>query len=175
MECNVKSGFDGGFIGDTGFNNSSSGGFNSHSWMNCLSTSAQGDNLRQTFNDLISILLIEPDVDPKDIEAIYKDSEYLSFREQCGQYPMNIEPSKNNQVLLNSVPGSGFEVPEDQRHYEMANRVRLRKNYLAKKSRYARRQLSIENQIKTIYLSKKVQEMQELKRQMILKIQGQQL
>lgn len=171
----------GGFIRGIGFGNGSGGGFNSGNWMDCLLRSTSEEDLRQSCNDLMSILLSEPDVTPEDIEAIYNDSEYLSFRQQYDKYLKDMVVPKTNDRMKRSVPskrvpGGGFEDPEDQRLYEDAYAERRRRNNAsAKKSRNARCLRFAENQIRVLYLTKKVQEMEEVKNQMILIIQSLQI
>lgn len=104
-----------------------------------------------------------PDVDPEEVAAIYRQSDFVSFR---NRYLESLGPPKNFEKMRRSVPNklNGGQHMFDQT-YVMK---RQKNNEAAKRSRDAKRQKYIENQISVMYLTRKVSEMKEIKRRLLM-------
>lgn len=106
-------------------------------------------------------LLPREPVEPEEVAAIYRQSDFLSFRQR---YLESLGPPKNFEKMRRTVP-SKRPVPDGDVTYVMK---RKKNNEAAKRSRDAKRQKYIENQISVMYLTKKVNEMKEIKRRLML-------
>ncbi|XP_050429322.1 D site-binding protein-like [Adelges cooleyi] len=104
------------------------------------------------------------DVDPDEIAAIYKQSDFVAFRQR---YLESLGPPKNFEKMRRSVPNKKPPGPDGQQcdTYVMK---RKKNNEAAKRSRDAKRQKYVENQISVMYLTKKVSEMKEIKRRLLM-------
>ncbi|XP_025410516.1 bromodomain-containing protein 4A-like isoform X2 [Sipha flava] len=104
-----------------------------------------------------------PDVDPEEVAAIYRQSDFVSFR---NRYLESLGPPKNFEKMRRSIPNkmNGGQHMFDQT-YVMK---RQKNNEAAKRSRDAKRQKYIENQISVMYLTKKVSELKEIKRRLLM-------
>lgn len=100
-------------------------------------------------------------VDPEEVAAIYKQSDFVSFR---NRYLESLGPPKNFEKMRRSVPNKKPHQDGDVT-YVMK---RKKNNEAAKRSRDAKRQKYIENQISVMYLTKKVSEMKEIKRRLLM-------
>lgn len=122
--------------------------------------------------DLISggggnIVGIDPDVDAEDIADIYRTAEFQAFRQR---YMDSLGPPRNYEKMRRSVPankqrGNGGQPPAYDVSYAQK---RMKNNEAAKKSRDAKRQKFLENQISVMYLTKKIREMNDLKRRLLI-------
>ncbi|VVC42559.1 Hypothetical protein CINCED_3A010394 [Cinara cedri] len=106
--------------------------------------------------------VIEPDEMAEEIAAIYRQSDFIMFRQR---YLESLGPPKNFEKMRRSVPGKRFGGGGPDHVYVMK---RQKNNEAAKRSRDAKRQKYIENQISVIYLTKKVNEMKEIKRRLLM-------
>lgn len=106
------------------------------------------------------------DVDADEIAAIYRQSDFLSFRQR---YIDSLGPPRNFEKMRRSVPNKKISNGGGQQSYDQTYVVKRQKNNeAAKKSRDAKRQKYIENQISVLYLTKKVSEMKEIKRRLLM-------
>lgn len=117
-------------------------------------------------------------VDPEEVAAIYRQSDFLSFRhrymESLGP-PRNFEKMRrsNNNNNNNSSRSSNnndddHRSEHGQQQYDQSYVMKRQKNNeAAKRSRDAKRQKYIENQISVMYLTKKVSEMKDIKRRLL--------
>lgn len=117
-------------------------------------------------------------VDPEEVAAIYRQSDFLSFRhrymESLGP-PRNFEKMRrsNNNNNNNSSSSSNNNdddhrlTPGQQQYDQSYVMKRQKNNEAAKRSRDAKRQKYIENQISVMYLTKKVSEMKDIKRRLL--------
>lgn len=104
----------------------------------------------------------EFDVDAEDIADIYRTSEFMSFRQR---YMDSLGPPRNYEKMRRSVPANKREPPAFDVMYAQK---RVKNNEAAKKSRDAKRQKFLENQISVMYLTKKIREMNDLKRRLLM-------
>lgn len=103
-------------------------------------------------------------IDPEEIAAIYRQSDFVAFRQR---YMDSLGPPRNFEKMRRSIPNKKIGGLGQQ--YDQTYVVKRQKNNeAAKKSRDAKRQKYIENQISVMYLTKKVSEMKEIKRRLLL-------
>ncbi|XP_060836560.1 GATA zinc finger domain-containing protein 10-like [Rhopalosiphum padi] len=116
-------------------------------------------------------------VDPEEVAAIYRQSDFLSFRhrymESLGP-PRNFEKMRrssnnnNNNSSSSSNNNDDHRMTSGQQQYDQTYVMKRQKNNeAAKRSRDAKRQKYIENQISVMYLTKKVSEMKDIKRRLL--------
>lgn len=110
-------------------------------------------------------MLDNPDVDPEEIAAIYRQSDFVSFR---NRYLESLGPPKNFEKMRRSVPNKKPQMNGQQSYDQSYVMKRQKNNEAAKRSRDAKRQKYIENQISVMYLTKKVSEMKEIKRRLLM-------
>ncbi|XP_025198481.1 DNA N6-methyl adenine demethylase-like [Melanaphis sacchari] len=108
------------------------------------------------------------DVDPEDVAAIYKQSDFLSFR---NRYIESLGPPRNFEKMRRSNNNNNNDdhrlMPGQQQYDQTYVMKRQKNNEAAKRSRDAKRQKYIENQISVMYLTKKVSEMKDIKRRLL--------
>lgn len=142
--------------GDGGFSNSGRSDCQSPDWLAMV----QAERRRA-----LSLLEDDPNMDPEEIAdeiaAIYRQSDFVSFRQR---YLESLGPPKNFEKMRRSVPSKWCGGGPDHL-YVMK---RQKNNEAAKRSRDAKRQKYIENQISVMYLSKKVSEMKDIKRRLLM-------
>lgn len=132
-----------------------------------LSSSGRSDcaSPESTIDERRRILEEDPIMDPEEvaeeIAAIYRQSDFIAFRQR---YLENLGPPKNFEKMRRSVPGKRFGGGGPDHIYVMK---RQKNNEAAKRSRDAKRQKYIENQISVMYLTKKVSEMKEIKKRLL--------
>lgn len=105
-----------------------------------------------------------PDVRDEDVADIYRTAEFLSFRQR---YIDSLGPPRNYEKMRRSVPSdrrTGLSLAYDPSYLQK----RMKNNEAAKKSRDAKRQNFIENQICVMYLTKKIRDLNEMKRRLVL-------
>ncbi|XP_050521095.1 uncharacterized protein LOC126894258 [Daktulosphaira vitifoliae] len=105
------------------------------------------------------------DVDPEEIAAIYRQTDFVAFRQR---YLESLGPPKNFEKMRRSVPNKKPPGPDGQQSDQTYVMKRKKNNEAAKRSRDAKRQKYIENQISVMYLTKKVSEMKEIKRRLLM-------
>jgi len=104
-------------------------------------------------------------VEPDEIAAIYRQSDFVSFRQR---YMDSLGPPRNFEKMRRSIPNKKIGGLGQQQYDQTYVVKRQKNNEAAKKSRDAKRQKYIENQISVMYLTKKVSEMKEIKRRLLL-------
>ncbi|CAI6367006.1 unnamed protein product [Macrosiphum euphorbiae] len=110
-------------------------------------------------------------VDPEEVAAIYRQSDFLSFRhrymESLGP-PRNFEKMRRSNNNNNNNSSGSSNNDDDHQQYDQSYVMKRQKNNeAAKRSRDAKRQKYIENQISVMYLTKKVSEMKDIKRRLL--------
>ncbi|XP_050053884.1 transcription factor mef2A-like [Aphis gossypii] len=108
-------------------------------------------------------------VDPEEVAAIYRQSDFLSFRHR---YMESLGPPRNFEKMRrsnnNNNNNDDHRLSSGQQQYDQSYVMKRQKNNeAAKRSRDAKRQKYIENQISVMYLTKKVSEMKDIKRRLL--------
>lgn len=123
------------------------------------------------FSPGLTVPSSEFNVNADDVADIYNSSEFLSFRQR---YMDSLGPPRNYEKMRRSMPankrsgGGGGQPPA---YDVMYAQKRMKNNEAAKKSRDAKRQKFLENQISVMYLSKKIREMNEMKRRLLISME----
>lgn len=99
------------------------------------------------------------DVDANEIAEIYRESEFLEFRQQ---YMDNLGLSKNVENSERSALNRILNGNQKNKSYVIK---KIKKKEAVRRFREAKWQNTIENKIKIMYLEIKINEMNELKRQ----------
>lgn len=145
--------------GDEGFSSSGQSDCPSPDW------SVEGIAERRR---IYRILTEEPHFEPEEmaeeIAAIYRQADFILFRQR---YLDSLGPPKNFEKMRRSVPSKRIAGGGSDHMYVMK---RQKNNEAAKRSRDAKRQKYIENQISVLYLTKKVNEMKEIKRRLLMSL-----
>lgn len=118
-------------------------------------------------------------VDPEEVAAIYRQSEFLSLRQRYMESlkpPRNINKirqssnnnnnNNNNSSCSNDNDNRGLTAGQQQKD-QTSIMKRKRNNEAARRSWGAKRQKYFENQVKVMYLNKKVSEMKDIKKRLL--------
>lgn len=109
-------------------------------------------------------------VDPEEVAAIYRQSDFLWFRyrymERLGR-SRNCEKMRRSRNNSNSNHDDHWLTPGQQMNDQTHVLKRQKINEAAKRWREAKRQKYIENQISVMYLTNKVSEMKDIKRRLL--------
>lgn len=107
-------------------------------------------------------------VDPEEVEAIYRQSDFFWFRLRYMESLGRTRNFKGMRRSRNNSSKNNNELAPGQQQYDQSYvKKRQRINEAAKRSRDAKRQKYIENQIRVMYLTKKLSEMKEIKERML--------